>query len=630
MEYHISKLGNDKNDGSGKSPFLTISRAAEIAEAGDIITVHEGVYREWVKPQNGGVSNENRIIYRAAQGERVIIKGSEEVNGWEKCEKDIWKITVNNELFGDYNPYAQVIDGDWLVEPRNPFRHTGEVYLNGNALYEVFSVNEVSGQEMSWYAEVSDKETIIYANFGKTEPNGELTEINVRKCCFYPEKTGRNYITVKGFEIAQAACTWAPPTAEQFGMLGANWSRGWIIENNILHDARCSGISIGKNATIEDNIALKQRRKSGYQYQIDNVFKAKEFGWSKENIGSHIVRNNTIYDCGQTGIVGHMGCVFSEIYGNNIYNIGNKCEYRGWEIAGIKLHAAIDVQIHNNYIHNCRGVSGIWLDWQTQGTRISRNLLWNNEGRGGVEGVGWGDLFVEVSHGPYMVDNNIFASERNVQAKAQGGAYVHNLFFGATGKTNTLARFTPYHYNHSTEVAGYCCIYGEDDRWYQNIFAGAGKETNDQKHGTAEYNGCTLSLEEYAEAKNDGEGGNERGRQMAYINGNCYFGGAKAFDKEQDNVISSVGLNPKLTFEGDKVYLEIDIPKEVCQARTKLIASEDLIPPRISEQPFENPDGTPMAINCDYFGNNRSNTPTPGAFEKLSEGHNKILVWNAQ
>ncbi len=628
-EYHISKNGNDKNDGSEKSPFLTISMGAEIAEAGDIITVHEGVYREWVKPKNGGSSHKERITYRAASGEKVIIKGSEEVTNWEEQDNGIWKLTVNNEMFGDYNPFAQVIDGDWLVEPRNPFRHTGEVYLNGKALHEVFEVSEVSTADMTWYAKVTDDVTVIYANFGEADPNGELTEINVRKCCFYPEKTGRNYITVQGFEIAQAACTWAPPTAEQFGMLGANWSRGWIIEDNILHDAKCSGISIGKNATIEDNIALKKMIKSGYQYQIENVFKAKEFGWSKENIGSHIVRNNTIYDCGQTGIVGHMGCVFSEIYGNHIYNIGNKKEFHGWEIAGIKLHAAIDVQIHNNYIHNCGGVSGIWLDWQTQGTRISRNLFHSNEGK--EEIGGWGDLFVEVSHGPYMVDNNIFASKQNIQTKAQGGAYVHNLFFGTTGKAKTLTRFTPYHFNHSTEVAGFCCIYGEDDRWYQNIFVGLGVETNAQKKGTAEYNGCTLSLEEYSKNRIDGEeGARESGRQMAYINGNCYFGGAKAFDKEQDNVISSEELNPKLTFEGDKVYLEIDIPKELCQAKTRVIDSEDLIPTRISGQPFENPDGTPMAINYDYFGNKRSNTPTPGAFEKLSEGHNKILIWSAE
>ena len=59
-----------------------------------------------------------------------------------------------------------------------------------------------------------------------------------------------NYITVRGFEMAQAASPWTPPTADQPGLLGAHWSKGWIIENNILHDAKCSGISLGKEASL--------------------------------------------------------------------------------------------------------------------------------------------------------------------------------------------------------------------------------------------------------------------------------------------------------------------------------------------------------------------------------------------
>ena len=77
---------------------------------------------------------------------------------------------------------------------------------------------------------------------------------------------------------------------------------------------------------------------------MEAVFRALQIGWSKEKIGSHIIRNNAIYDCGQNGVVGHMGCVFSEITNNHIYNIAVKHEYFGYEIAGIKLHAAIDVQ----------------------------------------------------------------------------------------------------------------------------------------------------------------------------------------------------------------------------------------------------------------------------------------------
>ncbi len=52
-EYHISVNGNNANDGSASTPFKTISFAAQIAQPGDIITVHTGTYREWINPAYG-------------------------------------------------------------------------------------------------------------------------------------------------------------------------------------------------------------------------------------------------------------------------------------------------------------------------------------------------------------------------------------------------------------------------------------------------------------------------------------------------------------------------------------------------------------------------------------------------
>ncbi len=38
-EYHVAKTGNDVNSGSIESPLLTIQAAANLAQAGDVITV---------------------------------------------------------------------------------------------------------------------------------------------------------------------------------------------------------------------------------------------------------------------------------------------------------------------------------------------------------------------------------------------------------------------------------------------------------------------------------------------------------------------------------------------------------------------------------------------------------------
>ena len=67
-------------------------------------------------------------------------------------------------------------------------------------------------------------------------------EINARPACFFPKEQGVNYITVQGFKMSQAAVQWAPPTGVQKGLLGPNWSKGWIIEGNEISNAKCSGI----------------------------------------------------------------------------------------------------------------------------------------------------------------------------------------------------------------------------------------------------------------------------------------------------------------------------------------------------------------------------------------------------
>ncbi|MFV0504841.1 MAG: DUF1565 domain-containing protein, partial [Lachnospirales bacterium] len=60
-EYHVSVDGCDFSCGDFNYPFKTITKAANIAKAGDTILVHKGIYREWISPVNGGISLEEMI-----------------------------------------------------------------------------------------------------------------------------------------------------------------------------------------------------------------------------------------------------------------------------------------------------------------------------------------------------------------------------------------------------------------------------------------------------------------------------------------------------------------------------------------------------------------------------------------
>jgi len=640
MLYYVSKSGADSNPGTNESPFLTINAAARAARAGDTVIVREGEYREWVKPKYGGLSNNRRITYAAADGEKVIIKGSERIQSWEHTEGGVWKAQLPNTFFGGYNPYEEILVGDWLLVPEDRYVHLGDVYLNGMSFYEAESlealknpkvrteiadnwtqdVNPILNPEQTkylWYATVDEDTTTIYANFHDSDPNKELVEINVRRSCFYPEKTGLNYITVRGFEMAQAATPWTPPTADQPGLIGPNWSKGWIIEDCVIHDSKCSGISIGKEASTGHNFRTFRRDKPGYQYQLESVFTAHKIGWSKENIGSHIIRNNVIYDCGQNGIVGHLGCVFSEIYNNHIYNIALKREFYGHEIGGIKLHAAIDVYIHHNCFHDCS--LGLWSDWQTQGTRISKNLFYNNSR----------DLFVEVSHGPYVVDHNILASKFSLLSFAQGGAYIGNLLAGKTEVYKVLDRATPYHAAHSTDVAGYALVYGGDDRVYQNIFTGS---SSSGTVGTAVYNGYTTSLEEFIEeVKALGRGDHDifvEVEQPVYISDNAYFNGAEAFGKEAAKLdMPDFDTKFELEFAGDEVFLNITLPEGFESNKSDSYSTESLHRVRVVDAEFDNPDGTPLVFDTDYLDAPNGLKVAPGPIACLKAGKNRIKVW---
>lgn len=74
-EYHVAKSGSDTNPGTVEAPFLTISKAAMVLNAGDTVTVHSGTYREWVSPRNSGLNRTSRIVYRAARAKMFGSKG---------------------------------------------------------------------------------------------------------------------------------------------------------------------------------------------------------------------------------------------------------------------------------------------------------------------------------------------------------------------------------------------------------------------------------------------------------------------------------------------------------------------------------------------------------------------------
>jgi hypothetical protein len=456
-EIHVAKTGSDSASGRRDNPLLTINKAASIAQPSDIVTVHAGTYREWIKPHRGGTGENKRITYRAAAGEKVLIKGSERITTWSNQNNGVWKVELANSFFGDYNPFALNVSGGWLNYGN--WHHRGDVYLNGEAFFEKQTAEEVNEAEQSWYCQVNDKITTIWANFDKANPNKELAEINVRESIFMPQITGLKYITIDGFHFMHAAANWAPPNLElQMGAVGTRMGKHWIIQNCTITNARCVGIILG--------------HAPGVDYNDIDAF------------GDHIVRNNIIRRCGQVGIAGQKGATRSLISGNFIEDTNYRKEFGGWETAAIKFHNSVDTVISNNLIrgvfHQQQGAFGIWIDYANQGIRITRNVIYDTQAA---------TIFLEMNHGPTLVDNNVLIGQE-VRSNSEATVFAHNLFVDCSYQYNPdTNRRSAYYTPHTNKAVGRKTGTAQEEMWFNNIFIRKGlDDAKDASGYKSDYN----------------------------------------------------------------------------------------------------------------------------------------------
>jgi alpha-N-arabinofuranosidase len=227
-----------------------------------------------------------------------------------------------------------------------------------------------------------------------------------------------------------------------------------------------------------------------------------------------------------------------------------------------------------------------------QGTRVTQNLLHHN--------VSSEDLFVEVNHGPFMVDNNIFLSPRSLSDMSQGGAYVHNLFAGGLVQRPELNRETPYQVAHGTAVAGLNKIAGGDSRFFNNIFVG--------HNGLAPY---------------------DKASRPTFMAGNVFINGAKPSDAEEE-ALTLPEFDPAINLiqKSEAFHLEITLDPAWARKSRALVTTERLGEAAVPELPYVQPDGSSYRIDRDYFGKKRdAGNPFPGPFAPVDEGRQIFQVW---
>jgi hypothetical protein len=161
-------------------------------------------------------------------------------------------------------------------------------------------------------------------------------------------------------------------------------------------------------------------------------------------------------------------------------------------------------------------------------------------------------------------------------------------------------------------VAGLSTIYSGDDRYYNNIFLGSGDDA--VKRDARYHYGLT---------------GYDHVKLPVWITGNIYYNRAIHY-KDETDYVENKNFTPdfNVTEEDGHAFLNLTLDESGSGPLTLLISTALLGKAKMPDESFENPDGSPLKIDTDYFGKMRPGVnPSPGPFENPGKGKIRLQVW---
>jgi len=435
---------SDQNPGTQNAPLQTISAAAQKAQAGDVILVHKGVYRETVKPvANGTASNPIRIV--ASYNEEVEITGTESLTNWQSHTSEIYKAKVDHDV-------NQLFLNRWRMIPaRFPNSNLDWTRLNlidiqiengtGQSKVELPQVNGATFwgmNEREWVAVTSKVKSTGGNNIhfaGKPSYNGKgrgmlygsldlldflyewaqedrwiyfqpqsaeklhnnLVEITKRRWAF--DLSQRSYIEIHGFNIFAASINMVQahhcqvrnssiqyPSFDKAMQGGFNRDRGIDINSEGL------GIALGGHHNIVENCVIANSLGDGISvYGQDNQvvncvihdcnFSASDCAPINCTGTGHIIRQCTLFDGGRSLIV-HRKLRKGKILNNHLFNAGLITNDLG---ATYTFQSdGQGTEIAYNIVHDvhCHTGVGIYVDNFSPNHIVHHNLSYNNEDSG--------------------------------------------------------------------------------------------------------------------------------------------------------------------------------------------------------------------------------------------------------
>ena len=334
-------------DGPGTAalPWKTISKAAEKVNPGDVVIIHEGIYRERVLIKTSG-TEQQPIRFEAAPGERVILTGADQLTGWTKLPSE-------NPIFTIAWPYSFVNNAKTgsMIHPDDEYHkligRCEQVIVNGYLLKQVLVASQLAPG--TFCSDTGNK--ILYA--------WDATNRDMNSRDIYAEASVRSeilrvegaYIQVRGLQFRYAA----------------NFAQRGAVQ------------LMGHHALLEDCV-IEQMNACGISFRAPDM----------------IVRRCTIRDNGQLGFGGSNAhrLLFTEC---TVENNNTKNYSRQWEAGGDKLALCRGVILEKSRFIRNRG-TGIWFDIGNDSSTVRNCYIADNEASG---------LFYEISFRLLAYDNVI-------------------------------------------------------------------------------------------------------------------------------------------------------------------------------------------------------------------------------
>jgi hypothetical protein len=597
-----SPSADDAGPGTRERPFRTIGKAAEVLQPGERVVIAEGIYREVVRPPRGGTGPDRMIGYEAAaEGAKVIVRGSAVVkDGWRqsasvggrggsgqaqagrgaggRAQVQTWDVDLDGNLFGGYNPFGMMnmpsqrwqymnrmsINVHNILVPYTRMR--GMMFVDGKPLDQVRAASEFFGRDPSWVGPRGQPYSAelfgeLGGGLGKyfvdetglslrvrlpndDSPDKHLIEVTTKAQVFAPAR-GLGYIRVKGITFEHVGNNFPFP---QTGMVATNGGNHWIIEGNTFQWA--NSICLTASGT------------------------------------SHIIRGNTMRNCGICGLSGQGA--------SNLQVEDNLLEWIGWqdaehmsESAGIKFHNARNLLLRNNVIRHTRHASGIWLDVGNINCRLTRNVFTDIL-------TAHAGIWIEGTHDQDQVDNNIIFGVKEAEkltppeVETGGGS---GLYVLGTDKlivaNNLIANCTRTGVHFRTEeirIIGTRGGLSRENKIHNNIFYNTGESSInfENEHNEADGNVYAGPRNGYLKILTPG-----RPELLDILAARDYHG----WEKNGRTATIQAALDP------DRLQLTLSIDGDIPKIKT-----------------FNG-----VSITSDFFGIRTGDERLPGAFADLSQ-----------